>query len=101
MIKATVNGIKLRFTISIVDTFAMPAVAIITPATGETVRPIEAENCIGKMIELVSAPSPLDIFGTNGPKAKNEAFPLPISMEARKIMIDITTPIPITPKPAF
>lgn len=92
---------RLRFTISMVETLAISAVAIITPATGETVRPIEAENCMGKMMELVSAPSPFDIFGTKGPKAKNEALPLPISIEAKNIMTDITMPIPIKPKPAF
>lgn len=101
MTNATVNGIKFLFTIAIVVTFAISAVAIITPATGDTVRPIDAESCIGKMIEDDSTPNFEAIFGTNGPKAKKEAFPLPMSMDARKIIIVITTPMPTAPNPIF
>ena len=99
--KATTKGIKFLLTMSIVDTFAISAVAIITPATGETVLPIDADNCIGRIIELLSTPNDFAIFGTKGPKAKKEAFPLPMSMDAKKIMMVIIIPIPMAPKPRF
>lgn len=101
MINATVSGIMFLFTICKVVTPAISAVAISTPATGETVLPIDADNCIGKIIELDSIPKDLAIFGTNGPKAKKDAFPLPISIDAKNIMIVITIPIPTAPKPRF
>jgi len=65
------------------ETFAIFAVAINTPEIGETVLPIEAENSIGKIIEVVLTPTSALIFGTNGPKAKNAAFPLPKSTETK------------------
>ena len=86
---ATPNGIIFLFTISIVETFAISAVAIKTPEIGETVRPIEADNCIGKIISVASAPNLFVILGTKGPKAKNDALPLPISMDAKNIIIVI------------
>lgn len=97
--KATTKGIIFLFTMAIVETFAISAVAIMTPAIGETVLPIDADSCIGKIIEVLSTPNVFAIFGTKGPNAKNDAFPLPISMDARKIIIVITTPIPMAPKP--
>ena len=98
-VSATTNGIKFLLTIARVETLAISAVAIMTPATGDTVLPIDADNCIGKMIELLSTPKDFAILGTKGPKAKKEAFPLPINIEARKIRIVITIPIPTAPKP--
>jgi hypothetical protein len=44
-----VRGIIFLLTIENVDTLAIAAVAIKTPETGETVRPIEAESCMGKI----------------------------------------------------
>ncbi len=49
MTNAIPMGIKFRLTIARVETLAISAVAIITPATGDTVRPIEAESCIGSI----------------------------------------------------
>ena len=89
------------FTIWSVVTPAISAVAIITPATGETVLPIDADNCIGKIIELLSIPKDFAILGTKGPKAKKDAFPLPISIDAKNIIKVIITPIPTAPNPAF
>ena len=100
-INATTNGMILRFTMAIVETLAISAVAIITPAIGDTVLPIDADNCIGKIIETLSTPNLFAIFGTSGPKAKNDALPLPISIDAKKIIIVITIPIPTMPKPRF
>ena len=99
MIKATVNGIKFRFTMAIVVTPATSETAIITPATGDTVLPMEAESCIGNIIEVLFTPNWLAILGTNGPKAKKAAFPLPISMDAKKMSTVITILMPIAPKP--
>ena len=87
------------FTISKVDTPAISAVAIITPDIGETVLPIEADICMGKIIFVLSMPNLLAISGTKGPNAKKEAFPLPINIDAKKIITVIITPIPINPNP--
>mgnify|MGYP001404892313 CR=1 FL=1 len=57
MIKATPSGIRFRLTIEKVETLANSAAAIKTPATGETVLPIEADNCMGKIMELLFTPS--------------------------------------------
>ena len=46
-------------------------------------------------------PKDFVIFGTKGPNAKKEALPLPISIEAKNIIIVMTTPIPTTPNPKF
>ena len=54
MINATNNGMKFRLTNEKGETLAISAVAIITPLTGETVLPIEADSCIGK-IRLVDS----------------------------------------------
>ena len=99
MTNAIPKGIKFRLTIARVETLAISAVAIITPATGDTVRPIEAESCIGSIKVDVSAPKDFVILGTKGPKAKKEALPLPISIEAKNIIIVIMIPIPTTPNP--
>ena len=51
--KLDVSGIRLRLTISKLVTPAISEQAIMSPATGETVRPIEADKFIGsKMVEL-------------------------------------------------
>lgn len=96
---ATPSGIKFRFTICKVETPAISDTAIMTPATGETVLPMDAESCIGKIIEVLFTPNVEAILGTNGPKAKKEALPLPISIEARKIIMVITILIPMALKP--
>jgi hypothetical protein len=70
-----------------------------TPLTGDTALPIDADNCIGRIKLVDSTPKDEVIFGTRGPKAKNEALPLPINIEAIKIIIVITMPIPTTPSP--
>ena len=101
VIRATPSGIKFRLTICKVDTPAISDTAIITPATGDTVLPIDAENCIGNIIDILSTPNDFDIIGTSGPKAKNEALPLPISIEAKKIITDITMLMPIAFSPKF
>ena len=80
---ATVKGIKFLFTICNVVTPAISDTAIIIPATGETVLPIDADNCMGKIMIVLSTPNVLAILGTKGPKAKNDAFPLPIRMDAK------------------
>ena len=101
IISATAKGIKFRFTICRVETPAISETAIITPATGETVLPMEAESCIGRIIEVLLTPNVDAILGTKGPKAKNEALPLPISMDAKKIMMVITMLMPTALKPRF
>jgi len=66
---------------------------------GDVALPKLEDNCIGKIILALSAPIFMAMPGTNGPKEKNEALPLPISIEAPKIRMVITMPIPIAPKP--
>ena len=95
----TLNGIMLRFTISIVLTPAISEVAIKTPATGETVLPIEAARFMGKIMLMLLTPNCLANFGIRGAKAKKEALPLPINMEAKKIITAMTIPIPTPPQP--
>ena len=95
------KGIILRLTISKEVTPAISAIAISTPATGLTVRPIEAAKFIGKIMEADFTPNFAAIFGTNGAKAKNAALPLPISMLAKNIIKVSTTPIPKAPKPTL
>ena len=97
--KVIPKGIAFLLAISNADTFAILALAIRTPEIGETVRPIDAENSIGKIIEVVLIPNWFVIFGTSGPKAKKAALPLPINTEAKNIITDITILIPVLPKP--
>lgn len=99
--RAILSGIKFLLTICRVETPAISDTAMITPATGDTVRPMEAENCMGSIIEVLLTPNALAIFGTNGPNAKKEALPLPISIEAKKIMTDITMLMPMALSPKF
>jgi len=98
---ASKNGMRFRFTILIDVTPAISAQAMSTPATGLTVRPIEAARFIGNNMEVVDTPNLAAIFGMSGAKAKNEALPLPISIEARKMRSVMTIAMPIAPSPAL
>ena len=93
------KGIRFRLATSKGETLAIFELAINTPEIGESVLPMEAENSIGNIIEVVLMPNLAVIFGTNGPKAKKAAFPLPINTEASSIIIAITMLIPIPPNP--
>ena len=95
------KGIRFRFASFTAETPANSETAISTPETGETVRPMEAENCMGKIMEVLDTPNFVAIFGTSGPKAKNAALPLPINMAAKKINTVITMPIPVALNPKF
>jgi hypothetical protein len=92
-------GIKFLFTISIDETPAISAVANSTPAKGLKALPIDAERFIGKSIEVLAIPNLAAALGINGPNAKKAAFPLPISMAAKNIIMVIIIPSPIAPKP--
>ena len=93
------KGIAFRLTISKGVTFAISAVASTVPEMGDNVLPMDAENSIGKIINVALIPSVFESAGTNGPKEKNAAFPLPIRMEAKKIISVITILIPMPPRP--
>ena len=101
VIRASKKGMRFRFTISMEVTPATSAQAMSTPATGLTVRPIEAARFIGNNMDEDATPNLAAIFGMSGAKAKNESLPLPISMEARKIRSVITIAMPIAPSPAL
>ena len=58
---------------------------------------VYSPSFLGKKDILVGGEKILAIAETKGPKAKKAAFPLPIRMEARKIIMVITTEIPIPP----
>ena len=78
-----------RLTRSLVETPATSAMATMTPAIGEMARPIDDDNCMGRIMSTGFIPTFPAMPGTSGPKEKNEALPLPISMAARKMMMMI------------
>ena len=96
---AAANGIAFRLATSNDETLPASAVAIRTPEMGETVLPIDAANSMGKIIKVVVTPNAVLIFGTNGPNAKNAAFPLPIKIDAANIISVITMLVPEAPRP--
>ena len=95
----TDSGIKFRRARSNEDTPAISDMAIITPAIGDAARPMLEANCIGRIMFTPSSPTFAAIDGTSGPNEKNEALPLPISMEAAKMskVIRMAMPIPENP----
>lgn len=81
--KVVVIGIRFLFAICMLLSPAISAEAIKTPETGEMPLPMEAANCIGNINAVVPNPIWAAIPGTSGPKEKNAALPLPISIEDR------------------
>ena len=79
--KAPAIGMAVRRTISKGEMPAQPATATMTPVIGETVRPNDVANCIGRMRRIVETPNSRAKSGTSGAKAKKGALPLPITME--------------------
>lgn len=94
------KGIIFRLTILTALTPAISAQAISTPATGLTVLPMDADRFIGNKIDELGTPNLTAILGISGANAKNDALPLPMSIEAKNIIIVITIPMPTTPSPA-
>ena len=68
----------VRLIISIGETLAKPAKAIIPPAIGEAARPKQEAISIGKTKVIGATPSLVAISGANLPKALKAAIPLPI-----------------------
>lgn len=99
MIIVNDNGITFRRAKSKEDTPAISDIAMITPAIGDAARPILEANCMGRIMFTPSNPTLAAIEGTNGPKEKKDALPLPINMEAAKIKRVIKMAMPIPEKP--
>ena len=77
-----IGGVFLRTT-SKGSTSPISEVASTTPEIGEIARPIDAAMFIGRSIESAEAPAFSAILGIKGPKAKNAALALPMTMEAK------------------
>ena len=90
----------LRLAKSVADTPAISEIAIMTPAIGDAARPMLDANCIGNIISTGVIPTLVAIDGTSGPNEKNEAFPLPIRIAARKRIriMTIETKMPENPR---
>lgn len=95
----TDNGIRFRRARSKDDTPAISDMAMITPAIGDAARPMLEASCIGNIMFTPSNPTLVAMEGTSGPNEKNDAFPLPISMDAAKISNVIRMAIPAPEKP--
>ena len=78
---------------------AIPAATTITAVIGEMVRNALAIKCIGKIMRAAETPVDAAMDGTKLAKAKNGAFPEPITMEEMPMMDTITRVMPIPPKP--
>ena len=76
----------MRRTISKGEMPAQPATATMTPVIGETVRPNDVANCIGRMRRIVETPNSRAKSGTTGAKAKKGALPLPNTMEINELL---------------
>lgn len=100
-ISAPAIGIAVLRTISNGEIPDAPATAIMTPVMGETVRPKEVANCIGRIRRTVETPNSFANPGTRGANAKKGALPEPITIEmmVMKIVITTITAIPVKPRP--